>query len=146
MIRFWSTFLIRMDVYWRETEFKTTNHLVGQIILSKKDYPIVFLKVTLRLFSKKKSDLKWQTVKLKWEVLCKAIFLFSLFLSLQVPSLYHGIIALLLHNTLKWSAISGLSFFEWCCWPRKSVLRGARAFKSANTLGLCQCKAMLPKY
>ena len=34
-----------------------------------------------------------------------------------------GSIALLLHNTLKWSAILGLGFFARCWWPRESMIR-----------------------
>ena len=36
-----------------------------------------------------------------------------------------GSVALLLHNTLKCSAILGLSFIVWCWWPRESVLWGS---------------------
>ena len=65
----------------------------------------------------------------------------------------YGSVALHSHNTLKWSAILGLSFFAWC-W---TVAQGIHAtgfkhalwtlhftFKSANTLALCQSKATLP--
>ena len=66
---------------------------------------------------------------------------------------YNGSVALLSHNTLKWSAILGLSFFAWCWWPMESMLWGSSALSEfctsilnrANTLALCQTKAMLPK-
>ena len=65
---------------------------------------------------------------------------------------YYGSVALLSHNNLKWSEILGLSFFVQCWLPRESMLTGFKhtywishfTFNSANTLALCQSKAMLP--
>ena len=67
--------------------------------------------------------------------------------------MHYGSVALLSHNTLKRSAILGLSFLAQCWWPRESVLWGSSvlsefrtslALKSANTLPLCQSKATIP--
>ena len=45
----------------------------------------------------------------------------------------NGSIALLSRNTLKWSAILGLSFFV-CCWlPRESMLRGSSMLREFHT-------------
>ena len=44
-----------------------------------------------------------------------------------------GSIALLSHNTLKWSAILGLSFFAQCWWPRESMLRGSSTLSELRT-------------
>ena len=44
-----------------------------------------------------------------------------------------GSIALLSHNTLKWSAILGLSFFVQCWWPWESVLQGSSALSEFHT-------------
>ena len=52
---------------------------------------------------------------------------------------YFGSVALLSNNTLKWSAILGLSFFVQCWWPRESVLWGSNAlskFRSSLSKGL----------
>ena len=45
----------------------------------------------------------------------------------------YGSVALLSHNTLKWSAILRLSFFAWCWWSRESVLWGSSAFSEFRT-------------
>ena len=55
-----------------------------------------------------------------------------------------GSVALLLCNTLKWSAILGLSFFSWCMWPRESMIRGSSALSEfcsslLNVLTLWYC-------
>ena len=44
-----------------------------------------------------------------------------------------GSVALLSHNTLKWSAILGLRFFARCWWPRESMLRGSSALSEFRT-------------
>ena len=47
--------------------------------------------------------------------------------------LVYGSIALLSHNTLKWSMILGLSFFVRCWWPRESMLLGSSALSEFHT-------------
>ena len=37
------------------------------------------------------------------------------------------------HNTLKWSAILGLSFFVQCWWPRESMLQGSGLLSEFRT-------------
>ena len=77
---------------------------------------------------------------------------FATWYSITQNKPHYGSVALLSPNTLKWSAILGLSFF--CV---VLVAQGIRAtgfkhaywishftFKSANTLALCQSKATLP--
>ena len=49
----------------------------------------------------------------------------------------YGSIALLSHNTLKGSAILGLSFFAWCWWLRESMLQGSST--------LCKFRTSLSK-
>ena len=44
-----------------------------------------------------------------------------------------GSIALLSHNTLKWSVILGLSFFAWFCWHRESMLQGSSTLSEFRT-------------
>ena len=44
-----------------------------------------------------------------------------------------GSVVLPWHNTLKWSAILGLSFFAQCCRPRESMLQSSRALREFRT-------------
>ena len=60
-------------------------------------------------------------------------------------------VALLSHNTLKWSVILGLSFFAWCWWPRESMLWGSSALSEFHTslskvLTLCHCVKLKQRY
>ena len=63
----------------------------------------------------------------------------------------YGSVALLSHNTLKWSAILGLSFFAQCWWPRESVLWGSSAISEFRTslskvLTLWHCVKVKQRY
>ena len=62
-----------------------------------------------------------------------------------------GSIALLSHNTLKWSVIFGLSFFAWCWWPREFVQQGSSMLSEfctslSKVLTLWHCVKVKQRY
>ena len=64
---------------------------------------------------------------------------------------YIGSIALLSHNTSKWSGILGLSFFAWCWWHRESILQGSSTLSEfctslSKVLTLWQCVKVKQHY
>ena len=64
---------------------------------------------------------QWAKIPKRVQLIGKSQCLPQKLISLLSQCLY-GSVTLLSHNTLKWSAILGLSFFVRCWWPRESVL------------------------
>ena len=65
--------------------------------------------------------------------------------------MHYGSVALLSHNTLKWSEILGLSFFVQCWRPRESVLWGSSMLSEFRTslskvLTLRHCVKLKQRY
>ena len=68
-----------------------------------------------------------------------------------LPKWVKGSVALLLHNTLKWSVILRLSFFARCWWHRESMLWGSSMLSEfhsslSKVLTLWYCVKLKQRY
>ena len=110
------------------------------------------------MYSLRQCLLQWQPIKMRRLLSSKLITIHlqrdSGILepeSHKKSKLHYGSVALLSHNTLKWSAFLGLSFFVRCWWPRESMLQGSLHFHTLKVqilkvLTLCQSVKVKQRY